>query len=98
MGRWLATSALTVGDDDVDVSPTTTRYSAVSVGGYHSCGLRSDGSIICWGDNNSGQAEVPAGQYTAVSAGGVHSCGLRSNGVLACWSGNRYGRVDVPTG
>ena len=40
-------------------------------GSVHSCGLRTDGTITCWGRNNFGEATAPAGQYSAVTAGGV---------------------------
>ena len=35
---------------------------AVSAGFYHSCGVRSDGTVACWGDNSSGQASPPGGR------------------------------------
>ena len=51
-------------------------------------GLRSDGSVTCWGDNWAGQATPPGGSFTQVSAGGGHSCGLRSDGSVICWGIN----------
>ena len=42
---------------------------AISAGEIHTCGLLSDGSLLCWGLNNAGQTNVPAGTYTQVSAG-----------------------------
>ena len=54
----------------------------------HSCALRTDGTLACWGLNVDGQATPPAGTYTAVSAGAVHSCALRTDGTLACWGLN----------
>ena len=33
----------------------------------HSCGLRTDGTIACWGRNEDGQADPPAGRFSSVS-------------------------------
>ena len=56
----------------------------MTAGNNHSCGLRTNGVIECWGDNNVGQTIVSRGKYVAVSAGTWHSCGLRTNGVISC--------------
>ena len=76
------------------------QYSAVAAGGDHSCGLRTDGTITCWGRNRDGQADAPGGQYSAVAAGSNHSCGLRTNGTITCWGAevNNRGRADAPGG
>ena len=72
------------------VAPLATgeaTFTAVSSGGFHTCGLRSDGSVACWGDNRYGQATAPAGQtFTAISSGAWHTCGLRSR-----WLGGLLG-------
>ena len=70
------------------------RYKAVSAGLFHSCGLRVDGTITCWGSGRSVGPYPPEsfpsdGQYTAVTAGGDHSCALRSDGTVTCWGGIR---------
>ena len=76
-----------------------TAFTAVSSGGFHTCGLRSDGSVACWGDNEYGQATAPAGEtFTAVSSGGEHTCGLRSNSSVACWGNNGNGQATAPAG
>ena len=73
-------------------------FTAVSAGYKHSCGLRTDHSIACWGDNRRGQATAPSGSFTAVSAGYRHSCGLRTDHSIACWGDNEYGQADAPSG
>ena len=59
----------------------------VSSGGAHYCALHmTTGSILCWGENEQGQASPPRiGRYTAIVSGESHSCALRSDGALVCW-------------
>ena len=70
--------------------PFTTAGSFVSVsaGEMHTCGVKSDGSVDCWGDNSSGQATPPNGSFISVSAGGHHTCGVKTDGSLDCWGSN----------
>ena len=77
---------------------TAAAYRAVTAGEGHSCGLRSDDTITCWGRNDSGQSDAPAGSFKAVTAGGEHSCGLRSDDTITCWGPNFYGESDAPAG
>ena len=85
--------------------PPAGQFSAVAAGGEHSCGLRTDGTIACWGRNEDGQADPPAGRFRSVAAGGTvltggggHSCGLRTDGTIACWGYGGDGQTDAPPG
>ena len=44
-------------------------FTQISAGVNHTCGLRTDGSVTCWGNNSFGQATPPPGhQGTAARA------------------------------
>lgn len=47
--------------------------------------FRDDLGITCWGDNDYGQAEGPAGNFLQVSAGAWAACAVDSNHDLWCW-------------
>jgi hypothetical protein len=66
-------------------------------GGAHTCGVRADGTIACWGDNSYGQLTPPSGSFLQVTAGGAHSCGLRTDGTVVCWGEARpYSSLTGP--
>ena len=66
----------------------------LSAGGYHTCGLRANGTLVCWGDNNYGQSSPPAGTFIHVSTGTFHSCGLRASGIWICWGDDYYNQLS----
>ena len=71
----------------------------VSAGEYHTCAVLADGSLRCWGSNDEGQLDAPAGTFTDVQAGSFHNCALRTDGTIACWGGpNQWGEATPPAG
>ena len=73
-------------------------YASVSTGAYYTCGVMTDGSVACWGDNEYGQSSPPSGEFVSVSAGWDHTCGLRPNGTVDCWGWDDYGQSSPPSG
>ena len=73
------------------------RYDAISAGKHHTCAIRHDQTLDCWGDDARGQASPPEGQFRMVSAGGNHSCGITVDQQLVCW-GDQEVTKRVPTG
>ena len=71
---------------------------AVDAGTSHTCGIRTDQTLECWGNNGSGQAADQTGTWTAVSAGGSHTCGIRSDATLECWGFEGNGQAADQTG
>ena len=75
------------------------RFTQISAGGGHSCGIANDGRLYCWGASTNGelgdgsargQRNVPglvSSQLTfvAVASGEVHNCALSTSGVVHCW-------------
>lgn len=60
-------------------------FTAIAAGLSHSCGLRGDGGVECWGADDDGQLGAPGGSFTAIAAGWEYSCGLRADGTIHCW-------------
>ena len=73
-------------------------FSSISSGLEHSCGLRDDGQVVCWGRNEDGQAAPPSSErFKFVSSGAYHSCGLRDDGQVVCWGRNKDGQAAPPS-
>ncbi|WP_419943769.1 S8 family serine peptidase [Candidatus Poriferisodalis sp.] len=77
---------------------TDRGFASVSAGWGHSCGVKSGGSVACWGDDSAGESDAPSGSFGSVSAGGLHSCGVKSGGTAACWGDDSQGQASAPSG
>ena len=76
------------------------RVLKIASGGSHSLALLNDGSVIAWGLNSFGQADVPADARVGVvdiAAGGFFSLALKADGSLIAWGMDSYDELDVPT-
>lgn len=61
-----------------EVPATATNVIAITSGAYHGMALRSDGTIIAWGENYEGQTRVPSApwNFVAIEAGQTHSMAM----------------------
>ena len=57
------------------------------------------GVVVAWGNNSSGQCNIPAGltNAIAIACGGNHSLAVNSNGTVVAWGDNSFGQTNVPT-
>ena len=83
-----------------------TDATAITAGNRHSCALRQDGTISCWGINWEGQlgngnearSVIPVqvagiSDATAIAAGNSFSCALHQDGTISCWGSNWEGQL-----
>ena len=77
----------------------------ITAGAKHTCGLRVDGTVWCWGDNALQQLGAGAGTDSTdpvqvaglpsartVEAGPYHTCALVGDGTIWCWGSDDYGK------
>jgi alpha-tubulin suppressor-like RCC1 family protein/uncharacterized protein YjdB len=77
---------------------TDQRFKSIVAGASHTCGIASDGSAWCWGENNDAQlgnnstrdAPAPVAverglTFLALAAGEKHTCGVASDRKVFCW-------------
>ena len=69
----------------------------------HVCALGADGAIECWGDNDTGQTQLPAPwldkpPYSDIAAGGLHTCAIGNDGDAICWGNDGRSQTQSPPG
>ncbi len=81
------------------ISPSAALPATLSAGKEYTCGIRSDGTLACWGEEGASPLDdIPPGTFTQVSAGQEHACALREDGSLACWGYDYDGQATPPDG
>jgi len=95
----------------VNDSGYLTSVSQISDGSSHTCALKTDGSVVCWGKNDNGQIgdntttqrNVPTqvsgltSGVSAIATRGLHTCALKTDGSVVCWGGNAGGQLGDGT-
>ncbi len=85
---------------------TDMDWQQVAGGTGHTCAVRTDGTLWCWGWNDRGQLGLgdltrrstptqvgTATSWRQVTAGGYHGCAIQSDGTLHCWGLNNRGQL-----
>ncbi len=81
---------------------TNLRFTTISTGGNHVCGIASDTYLYCWGSNQHGELGVgyqneyeiyPVKvdtdiKFSKISMGNSYSCGIDNHSKAYCWGNN----------
>lgn len=81
-------------------------WASVSASLFHTCAIRVDGSLWCWGSNIAGElgdgttksrtrpVRVHAeGTWASVDTGWAYTCGVQTDATLWCWGNNYRGKL-----
>ena len=109
--RNLATGSI----EDIVASPTRVSSNLgwlwIAARKSHLCGIKTDHSLWCWGNNDRGQLgadintvffqELPLqvgtlNDWLSVSVGEGHTCAIQQDHSLWCWGTDDYGQVGNP--
>lgn len=98
----------------VSVPDLPNDITQIASGYDHSCGIRQNDNVVCWGANSYGQlgdgsinpskgtetTDSLGGRAVEVATGQSHTCALLINGTVRCWGANSYGQLgnDTTTG
>jgi alpha-tubulin suppressor-like RCC1 family protein len=72
-----------------------TDVAKVTAGYTHSCAVKKDSTVMCWGDNNYFQLGNTVGltDVDAVTAGDEFTCAVKKDNTVVCWGWNSYGQL-----
>lgn len=85
----------------------TERFTVVTAGGDHACGLNLVGTAYCWGNDSHGQlgdrrrinstTPIPVADTTLsfirIAAGERHTCAITADGRAYCWGDGAQGQL-----
>lgn len=68
------------------------------IGTAHGVAVRTDGSVVAWGDNALGQTNIPSGlkDVMHLAAGDNHTVAVDSAGRVWAWGDNSRGQTAIP--
>ncbi|HEU4349240.1 MAG TPA: hypothetical protein VFR35_15805 [Actinoplanes sp.] len=89
------------------VTPAAAGWATVHPGDRHTCAVRTDRTLYCWGEGANGRLgqgnttqsstplPVPGSSWWIVAAGQSHTCAIKTNGTLWCWGAGGNGRLGL---
>lgn len=102
--------ASTADQPTVGMVGAETHWASAAAGGFHTVGIKTDGSLWAWGWNRYGQlgdgtttdrpAPVPIGtdtHWASVVGGTSHTLAIKSDGTLWAWGDNSGGELGDGT-
>lgn len=81
----------------------------VALGAWHSCAIKADRSLWCWGDNQGGEigsgsdapwsgvVRIGKDTWSSIAGGQRHTCGIKTDGTLWCWGRSDAGQLGEET-
>ena len=76
------------------------NVTAIATGALPGLALTREGTVVAWGENPTGQTDVPAGltDVVAIAVGWTNSLAIKRDGTVVAWGDNRFGQTNVPAG
>lgn len=105
---------LGTGTDEILLTPTLVNFSggsakAIAAGSHHTCAIKQNDALECWGDNSVSQLGIgsqggesltpvsvnlgPGKKAKAVALGHGHSCAILDDDSLKCWGSDSWGQL-----
>ncbi len=84
--------------------PPSGRFRQLGSSRDYSCGLRVDGTLVCWGLSFPPASpfppvdNVPTGRYRSLSVGSAINCAIRDDGEIVCWGYGSQVLSTIPSG
>lgn len=90
-----------------DTNTVRTTVTEISLKYRHSCLIKANGTLVCWGTNSNGQlgdtttteksmpTAVSGTTWRNVSVATFHTCALRTDNTAYCWGHNSAGQIGI---
>jgi alpha-tubulin suppressor-like RCC1 family protein len=99
--------AVNIEGESSPAQEVTSAWANISAGNLHTCAIKTDGTLWCWGYNEYGRlgtgdqgqrptpTQIPGTTWNTIDVGDQHSCATKTDGTLWCWGNNENGQLGT---